>query len=397
MSGGVYRTRLCARMAEVGAAAWDALLAAQPSPTPFMSHAYLDALQASGCAVAATGWQPLVLLLEDDDGLAAATPLYLKSHSWGEYVFDWAWADAYRRHGLAYYPKLLGAVPFTPVAGTRLMARDPAARRALAQAVLGLARGQGLSSAHLLFVDPADREALESAGWMLRTGVQFHWQQDPAAPARSFDQLLGSMQRHKRKNIAQERRRVREAGVTFRVLEGPAIGEEAWDFFHRCYTLTYEAHGSQPYLSRAFFAAVATSMAANWLMFVASAGDEPVAASLVAIDRPRRTAYGRYWGSTRPVPMLHFEACYYQPLEWCLAQGFERFEGGAQGEHKISRGLLPVRTHSAHWLADPRFASAVDDYLAREDRGIGEYLDELRERSPFRSPDAASPSCASPR
>jgi predicted N-acyltransferase len=276
------------------------------------------------------------------------------------------------------------------------MARDTPSRIALAHAVRELAHRQGLSSAHLLLFDEADRQALQSAGWMMRSGVQFHWQQDPSAPLRSFDELLAALQRHKRKNIVQERRRVREAGVSFECHEGAAISRELWDFFHHCYVLTYRAHGSTPYLNRGFFAAMAADMAPHWLMFVASVGSEPVAASLVAIDRERRVAYGRYWGCTRHVPLLHFEACYYQPLEWCLRQGFLRFEGGAQGEHKMARGLLPLRTHSAHWLADERFASAVDDFLGREGAGVSEYLDELRERNPFRFSDAASPSSACP-
>ena len=396
MTQRVYRTRLVGSVAEVDARAWDTLLERQPSPTPFMSHAYLRALEEAGCALPGTGWQPLALLLEDGDGLAAATPLYLKSHSWGEYVFDWAWADAYRRHGLPYYPKLLGAVPFTPAPGTRLIAREASARAALAGEVRELARARRLSSAHLLFVDETDRAALESAGWMLRSGVQFHWQQDAAAPLPGFDALLASLQRDKRKKITQERRRVHESGVRFECLEGEAITPRHWDFFHRCYELTYRAHGSTPYLNRAFFGALAATMPQHWLMFVAAVDGEPLAASLVAIDRGRRIAWGRHWGCTRHVPLLHFEACYYQPLEWCLLNGFVRFEGGAQGEHKMARGLLPVQTFSAHWIADARFAGAVDDFLAREGQGVALYLDELRERTPFRPPaGAASPSCPS--
>ncbi len=384
MTREVYATRLVADLGEVTTEAWDGLLAQQPSPTPFMRHAYLHALQATGCASPQTGWSPCHLLLEDKNGLAGATPLYLKTHSYGEYVFDWAWADAYRRHGLAYYPKLLCAVPFTPVPGTRLMARDEHAREALARAVMAMAHSRGLSSAHVLLMDEVDSAALASAGWMQRRGVQFHWQQDTQSPAASFDELLARMQRHKRKNIAQERRRVREAGVSFECVEGAQIDPSLWDFFHHCYTLTYAAHGSTPYLSRTFFAAMSEQMAPHWLMVVAHQGGERIAASLVAIDRPRRTAYGRYWGSTHYVPHLHFEACYYQPLQWCLDHGFERFEGGAQGEHKMARGLLPIGTQSAHWIADPRFAGAVDDFLAREGQGVAHYLDELRERSPFK-------------
>ena len=371
--------------AALDAAAWNDLLQAQAAPTPFMRHEYLAALHASGSAVPETGWAPQFLTLHRGGELQAACALYLKSHSYGEYVFDWAWADAYRRHGLAYYPKLLGAVPFTPVPGTRLLARSDAGRDALVAALHRLALDGRLSSAHVLFIDDADRAAFQRAGWMLRQGVQFHWTQDVAQPVADFAGLLQRLQRDKRKKIQQERRRVAEQGVSFSVHEGAAITEPLWDFFHRCYTLTYAAHHSTPYLTRDFFARMARTMAENWLMFVARRGNAPIAASLIAVDPPRGTAWGRYWGCTEHVPCLHFEACYYQPLAWCLANGYVRFEGGAQGEHKMARALLPVATHSAHWLRDARFAAAVADFLAAEGAGIGDYVDELRERNPFKS------------
>ena len=371
--------------AALDAAAWNDLLQAQAAPTPFMRHEYLAALHASGSAVPETGWAPQFLTLHRGGELQAACALYLKSHSHGEYVFDWAWADAYRRHGLAYYPKLLGAVPFTPVPGTRLLARSDADRDVLVTALHRLALDGRLSSAHVLFIDDADRAAFQRAGWMLRQGVQFHWTQDEAQPVADFAGLLQRLQRDKRKKIQQERRRVAEQGVSFSVHEGAAITEPLWDFFHRCYTLTYAAHHSTPYLTRDFFARMARTMAENWLMFVARRGNAPIAASLIAVDPPRGTAWGRYWGCTEHVPCLHFEACYYQPLAWCLANGYVRFEGGAQGEHKMARGLLPVATHSAHWLRDARFAAAVADFLAAEGAGIGDYVDELRERNPFKS------------
>ncbi len=368
--------------------AWNALLAAQPSPTPFMRHEYLAALHTSGSAVPDTGWAPRFVTLHAGKQLQAACALYLKSHSYGEYVFDWAWADAYRRHGLRYYPKLLAAVPFTPTPGTRLLARDDAWRQRLA-AVLGrLAQDSGASSAHVLFVDAADRAALADAGWLLRQGLQFHWQQDADDPAPDFPTLLARLQRDKRKKIQQERRRVAEQGIHFSVHEGAAITEPLWDFFHHCYTLTYAAHQSTPYLTRDFFARMAATMPQHWLMFVAHQGaadGPPLAASLLAVDRARGAAWGRYWGTVQPLPCVHFEACYYQPLAWCLANGFTRFEGGAQGEHKMARGLLPVATHSAHWLRDARFAAAVDEFLAQERAGLADYADELRERSPFKA------------
>jgi len=383
-----YRIQVHASAAELDAAEWDALLARQAQPTPFMRHAYLQALEASGSAVPATGWHPRWLALRQGGRLQAACALYLKDHSYGEYVFDWAWADAYRRHGLAYYPKALGAVPFTPVPGSRLLAADDAWRLRLVQAVEALARESGLSSAHVLFIDAADRRALEAAGWMLRDGLQFHWQQDAADPSPDFTALLQRLQRDKRKKIQQERRRVADAGVHFTVHAGAQIDERLWSFFHRCYTLTYRAHRSTPYLTRDFFRRMAAAMPEHWLLFVAHQGGEPIACSLIAIDAARRAAWGRYWGAVRHVPCLHFDACYYQPLQWCLANGYARFEGGAQGEHKMARGLLPVATHSAHWVADRRFAAAVAEALADERAGLGAYVDELREHSPFKAAES---------
>jgi predicted N-acyltransferase len=381
-----YVIRVHDQPGSLDARAWDALLSRQASPTPFMSHAYLAALHASGSATAETGWAPLFLTLESGGELQAATPLYAKSHSYGEYVFDWAWADAYRRHGLAYYPKLLGAVPFTPVPGTRLLARTADWRLRLVEALGSLAREGKFSSAHVLFGDSADREAFEAAGWLMRQGVQFHWTQDAAQPIVDFTDLLSRLQREKRKKIQQERRRVAESGIEFSTHVGSEIDAGLWDFFYRCYTLTYEAHHSTPYLTRDFFGRMASTMPGNWAMFVARRDGVPIAASLIAIDMTQRAAWGRYWGCTEHVPCLHFEACYYQPLAWCLANGIQRFEGGAQGEHKMARGLLPTPTGSAHWLRDDRFAQAVADFLASEGQGIENYVDELRERNPFKAP-----------
>jgi len=368
------------------AAEWNALLARQPSPTPFMRHEYLLALHASGSATPATGWGARFITLRDAAGtLHAACAVYLKSHSYGEYVFDWAWADAYRRHGLRYYPKALCAVPFTPAPGTRLLARDATARQTLASALRQWADDSQLSSAHVLFVDAADQHALQADGWMLREGVQFHWQQDAESPLPDFAALLARLQRDKRKKIQQERRRVSEAGIQFTAHEGSGISSGLWDFFHHCYTLTYQAHRSTPYLTREFFSAMAHTMADHWVMFVARRDGQPMAVSLVAVDRSSGVAWGRYWGCVEQVPCLHFEACYYQPLDWCLRNGFQRFEGGAQGEHKMARGLLPVKTASAHWLRDNRFADAVADFLAAEGQGIEQYVNELRERNPFKA------------
>jgi predicted N-acyltransferase len=371
--------------AQIDAAAWNALLESQAAPTPFMRHEYLQALQASGSAAPETGWSAQWLQLQRGDQLLGACALYLKSHSYGEYVFDWAWADAYQRHGLRYYPKLLCAVPFTPVPGSRLLARDAASRRLLLQGLQQLCSRGGFSSVHLLFMDEADRQAAIDEGWMLRQTVQFHWLNRPGAGYADFDDFLAGLQREKRKKIAQERRRVAEAGVHFSVHEGAQIDAPLWDFIHHCYTLTYAAHQGTPYLTRDFFARMQRAMAPHWVMFVAHRGGRRVACSLLAVDPQRRHAYGRYWGCTEYLPCLHFEACYYQPLSWCIAHGYRRFEGGAQGEHKMARGLLPVLTHSAHWLSHPGFADVVARHLEREGAGIESYVDELRERNPFRA------------
>lgn len=380
-----YVIRVLDDPSDIDAQRWNALVDAQPSANPLVRHEYLLALHASGSAVDDTGWTPQFLVVESAGELVAACPLYLKTHSYGEYVFDWAWADAYERHGLRYYPKLLDAVPFTPVPGPRLLARDLAARTVLLQAMQQIAQDAGLSSAHLLFIDDADREAARQAGWMLRSTVQFHWLNRTPEPYADFADFLAHLQREKRKKIQQERRRVVEAGVSFTALESDAITSADWDFFYRCYTLTYRAHHSSPYLKRDFFARMATTMSRHWLMFVAWRDGQRVAASLIAIDPDRRNAFGRYWGAVEPISCLHFEACYYQPLAWCIAHGYSRFEGGAQGEHKMARGLMPVPTHSAHWLAHPQFARAVADFLEREGAGVESYLDELNERRPFKA------------
>ena len=384
-----YLIRVLDDPGAIDAAQWNSLLAAQPSANPFMRHEYLLALHRSKSAVAETGWAPQFLVVYDDDVLVAACPLYVKEHSYGEYVFDWAWADAYQRHGLHYYPKLLDAVPFTPVPGPRLLARDQAGRRLLLRAMQQLARSAGLSSAHLLFLDDADSEAAREEGWMMRSTVQFHWTQREPEPYADFADLLASLQREKRKKIQQERRRVGDAGITFTELQGPQISADDWEFFYRCYAQTYREHHSTPYLTPEFFARMAGTMPENWLLFVAWQEGERVAASLIGIDPERRSAFGRYWGALRHVPCLHFEACYYRPLAWCVANGYQRFEGGAQGEHKMARGLLPVQTWSAHWLAHPQFAQAVGDFLSREGAGVAEYISELNERRPFKTAPAS--------
>ncbi|EYC51987.1 hypothetical protein AZ34_13585 [Hylemonella gracilis str. Niagara R] len=403
-----YVTQVHDDLSTVDAEAWNALLAQQDHPTPFMRHEYLAALTASGSATTATGWTPRFLTLHDHTGqLQAACPLYLKSHSRGEYVFDWAWADAHHRHGLAYFPKGVVAVPFTPTPGSRLLARDASSRQALLERLLQTCSDLGLSSLHLLFGGEADLSAAQGAGLMLRHTVQFHWRNRTQRPYTDFEDFLATLSQDKRKKIRQERRKVRSAGVTLRPLRGQEIGPQDWDFFYRCYERTYLEHGNPPYLQRDFFTKIAEEQAENWLLFLAERDGQAIASSLIALgevpdeDGPaagntretgrattssatRAVAWGRYWGALERVDCLHFEACYYAPLEWCIAHRMQRFEGGAQGEHKLARALLPVQTSSAHWLAQPDFARAVQQFLEVEGEHIDRYLDELTQHSPLR-------------
>jgi len=379
-----YVTRVLTSAAQLDAQQWDALLAVQEAPSPFMRHAYLAAMEQSRSAARSSGWTPRFVTLWRGEALQAACPLYLKDHSYGEYVFDWAWANAYEQHGLAYYPKALIAVPFTPVPGSRLLATDALARAALVKAALGWCREQSLSSLHLLFGSDADIEACRTGGLMLRHTVQFHWTNLPFA---TFDQFLSSLAQDKRKKIRQERRKVSEAGVAFRWSMGAHISKADWDFFYRCYERTYLEHGNAPYLTRDFFKRMSSEMPDNWLLFVAERAGRPIASSLIGLGTDgggQKVAYGRYWGAMERVACLHFEACYYQPLQWCIEHAWSRFEGGAQGEHKMARALMPVKTSSAHWLAQPAFADAVERFLAREGQGISSYMESLERRSPFR-------------
>jgi predicted N-acyltransferase len=376
-----YRTHIVSSLSEIGQADWDALVARQQEPNPFLSFAFLHALHESGSATPETGWQPQYIALYDaDERLAAALPLYVKGHSYGEYVFDWAWANAYQEHGLDYYPKLLSAIPFTPVSGPRLLARDAGARAALVDVLIKTQKATDVSSTHVLFPPDEQAKQLADSGFLLRSGVQFHWMNAGYA---TFDDFLATLEQKKRKNIRAERRKVREAGVTLRRVRGPDITDEEWRFFTRCYRNTYSEHFSKPYLNLDFFRRIGKSMPDNLLLVLAERDGHPIAASLVVHDAT--TLYGRYWGALENVPCLHFETAYYQPLEFCIEQGIQVFEGGAQGEHKMARGFLPTRTWSAHWLAHPSFADAVERFLEREAGGIDDYIDELNDRNPFRT------------
>jgi len=382
-----YVTQVHDSIGEIEKNQWNALLNQQLLPTPFMRHEYLLAMQTSLSACEKTGWAARFISVRLDGELVAACPLYLKAHSYGEYVFDWAWADAYDRHGLQYYPKGLIAVPFTPVPGTRLMSTSEQTKALLLERVLEECKSLNLSSLHMLFCDDQDLQAAQKAGLLGRHTVQFHWQ-NSTPKYQDFEDFLGSMTQEKRKKIRQERKKVSSAGVQFKTLLGHEMQPQDWQFFYTCYSQTYLEHGNPPYLKRSFFEDMANLQNESWVIFIAQINDTPIACSLIGLERNAQgqptVAYGRYWGATQRVDCLHFEACYYQPLQWCIEHGLERFEGGAQGEHKMARALLPSKTHSAHWLAHPDFAKAVDHFLLREGQGVDEYMEHLRKRNPLK-------------
>ena len=362
--------------------AWNALA----GDDPFLRHEFFSALHEAGCASKRTGWLPRFITLWEGGILQGAMPLYLKNHSYGEYVFDWAWANAYERAGYDYYPKLLSAIPFSPVSGKRLLAQTSEQRALLVSAALAMARngnaGAGMSSLHCLF--PLEHEAreMERAGMMLRCGVQFHWKNRPGGGYENFEDFLEGMSYSKRKKIRQERRKVQDLGIHFEWLSGNDVDEEHWNFFIDCYNNTYREHHSRPYLNLEFFIRLGKSMPENILLILALQNRQPIGVAFNIHNS--HTLYGRYWGAREFVPGLHFETCYYQAIQYCIVNGLSLFEGGAQGEHKLARGFLPVRTWSAHWLAHPEFAAAIGGYLERETRDIDRYIHALEDSIPFR-------------
>lgn len=361
-------------LASIPAPDWDRLAGA----TPLLSHAFFTALHESGCASPQTGWTPRFLTAWNRAELVGAMPLYEKAHSYGEYVFDWGWADAWRRHGRRYYPKLLAAIPFTPVSGPRVLAPEPVTRRALLDRALS-ELGRGYSSLHVLFTDEEQAREGAAAGMLEREGVQFHWRNDGY---RDFADFLSAFNHDKRKKIRQERRRLDSAGVTFTRKPGREITAADWSFFFECYQRTYAAHHSTPYLSLEFFERIGATLPDHLLMVLGSRDGRPLCAALDVHDED--TLWGRYWGTREYVPGLHFEACYYQAIEFCIERGIASFEGGAQGVHKLARGLLPSPTRSLHAIADPAFARAIADYCARERADVAHSIDELETSTPFR-------------
>ncbi|MHC8509343.1 MAG: GNAT family N-acetyltransferase [Rhodospirillales bacterium] len=392
------KARVLSSIHEADAAAWDACAGDQ---NPFVSHAFLAALEDSGAATAKTGWAAQHLVIEDEGAgggeggggaLAACAPLYLKNHSYGEYVFDWGWAEAYERAGGNYYPKLQCGVPFTPAAGPRLLRRTDAPgapgalQGALAAAMVERARAVGASSAHITFLPEAEQKLAAAQGFMARSGVQYHWTN---RGYRTFDDFLAALASRKRKAVKKERRAVADQGVKLQRLTGADIQDRHWAAFHRFYCDTTERKWGPAYLPEEFFPMLGARMADKVLLVIAEpeSGGDPVAGALNLIGHD--TLYGRNWGCLADYRFLHFEACYYQAIEHAIETGLARVEAGAQGEHKIQRGYLPERTFSAHWIGHPEFGSAVADFLRRENAAVGHEIEMLMSRSPYRQADDA--------
>ena len=368
--------RIARAVSEVPAAEWDALT---DGANPFMRHAFLVAMEQSGSVGGRSGWTPLPVLIDGPDGrLAAALPAYLKQHSQGEYVFDHSWADAWQRAGGAYYPKLQIAAPFTPATGPRLLTRDPAYAPALLAAAEKLCALHGLSSAHATFVEPEQIPLFEAADWLIRSDIQFHWHNRGYA---SFDDFLDALSSRKRKAIRKERAAAQE-GVEIRAFTGTQIQPEHWDAFWQFYQDTGNRKWGTPYLTRAAFDLLGETMGEDIVLMLAVVGDTPIAGALNFLGS--EALYGRYWGCSVDKPFLHFELCYYQAIELAIERGLARVEAGAQGPHKLARGYEPVQTFSAHWIADPGFRAAIEDFLERERAGVAQDQLYLGERTPFR-------------
>jgi uncharacterized protein len=379
--------RIHSAIDEIPAEQWDAC-AGDINPT--VSHVFLNALEESGSASARSGWAPQHLTFADSGGrLIGAVPMYLKSHSYGEYVFDWGWADAYERSGGRYYPKLLCAVPFTPVPGPRLLVRPDAPAETRGHLVLGmveLARQRKLSSLHVNFPEGADFEAFGEAGFLQRIGQQFHWSNDGYA---SFEDYLSALNSRKRKAVKKERREALAGGIDIDLLTGSDLTEKVWDAFYKLYLGTTDRKWGSSYLNRKFFSLLGERMADNVVLFMARRGGNYIAGAFNILGR--ETIYGRNWGAHREYRFLHFECCYYQAIEFAIGRGLKRVEAGAQGPHKLQRGYLPVPTYSAHWIPDPGFRRAVAAFLDRERDMVEQKIEHLAEYSPFRHTEGDEP------
>lgn len=364
------RVRHLERASALPAAVWNAFF---PETYPFTRHEFLSALETHGCVSPELGWSPCHLLLEDAQGLAGILPMYAKGHSYGEFVFDFAWADASQRIGRAYYPKLLTAIPFTPCSGPRLGVRDDSFRKRLGEAAIDVARKAGLSSWHALFLDDADFDACRAAGAIERNDVQFHWYN---RDYEDFAGFLAGFTSEKRKKILRERRRVAESGLRFEVRPGDALNEAGWARVHALYANTYAERAQAPYLTREFFLDYGRRPGTPVRLILAYEDAVMVAVAITLVGGD--TLYGRHWGAADRYHSLHFETCYYQGIDYCIREGLRHFDAGAQGEHKLARGFTPQLTRSAHWLADPRLHEAVDHAMQRE-RGYVEMRETLLE------------------
>ena len=384
MSDEHFHLEIIEKLSEVSAADWNALLS--PDASPFLRHEFLSTLEETACVGSKTGWQIAHLALYRSKKLIGAMPLYLKLHSYGEFVFDWSWAQAYEQQGMQYYPKALCAIPFTPVQGSRILfaplENKSQVQEQLIAGLKTLVLQNKLSSAHILFPLGEQTQAMVDQGFMLRDSVQFHWHNHQFV---NFEQFLSTLTMKRRKNIRQEREKVNREGIAFRHIPGQSATDQDWEFFYQCYANTYMEHHSSPYLNQDFFKLLCSRMPENLHLILAQRGTSPIAASLLFVDATSSTAYGRYWGALEHIPCLHFETAYYQAIEYCIEQKIETFEGGAQGEHKMARGFLPTTIQSAHFIVDPQFSKAVKHFLEREQQGIGAYVDELAEHSPMKS------------
>ena len=379
-----FQLEILDSLSAVTAAEWNALVPEDAGP--FLKYEFLSTLEECACVGGNTGWQIAHLALKQDGRLIGASPLYLKQHSYGEFVFDWSWAQAYEQQGLNYFPKLLCAIPFTPVQGSRLLYSDKSnsveIQKALIEGFKSLTKQNELSSAHVLFPMNNESALLNEHGFLLRNSIQFHWHN---LGFQSFEHFLSALTMKRRKNIRREREQVKLAGISFRHISGINADPQDWEFFFRCYQNTYLEHQSKPYLNAAFFQLWAKRMPENLHLIIAKREEDRIAASLLVVDSIASKVYGRYWGALEHVPCLHFETAYYQAIEYCIDHGIQTFEGGAQGEHKMARGFLPTTIQSAHWINDPRFSVAIERFLEREREGIGAYIDELAEHTPLKS------------
>lgn len=385
MKQDAIQLRVIQSLSEIGEDAWDALLTTDAGP--FVKYAFLNALEKTACVGGNTGWQVAHLLVEDTNSkLLGAMPLYLKQHSYGEFVFDWAWAQAYEQNNLPYYPKALSAIPFTPVRGPRLLVSPMADKGTIQELLVSglktLVTQNALSSAHVLFPEDGELEELKRQGFMLRDSVQFHWHN---AGYQDFEHFLAALTMKRRKNIRRERAAVESQRVHYRHIPGAEATTGDWSFFYRCYENTYLEHRSSPYLTEECIQLLGSTMPENLHLIIATQEERPIASSLLVVDQVTKTAYGRYWGAIEHIPCLHFELAYYQAIEYCIKTGIQLFEGGAQGEHKMARGFLPTTLQSAHWIADADFSNAVKRFLEREHEGMAAYVDELEQHIPLKS------------